>query len=421
MLVSGAGGVSRGHLFFSRVSEVLDARNVQTQEKLDALTGKAPAIRAAFEERVKTLMAKQRYKGGLWRRSGVREAAENAAKAVDQETEVAVDVVRFRAAASVVAAVRGEVRQTVERLQQLSARLVKIAGELRAQAPDDGMPRQVRPFTVELPCPDHLRIEHPVHAHDVLAHLARHGVDLLEDEGLTDDEYKDLFTEFARGMNGLAELGSFEIETLFQDRAFRHRHVELLDRLAEPMWQYETAYLHGGRGTHTIYIFGVANAEHTYFRADELAEALSASHHPQIASTNDSRRVYCYKIEAAIPAFALDRMPYYRERYGNREDVTYHVDAAWQDAAPDLWPPDLDERARPCGGASKPKPAERVAVHKIASEDTLSAAVDAPPAGATAAEAGDVAAPSEHDTSPRPTLLEPPATGGPVDDVDAPA
>jgi len=420
-LLGGAGGVSRGVLFFTRVSEALDERHAQAQKKLETLTGSAPRVREEFEERLKKFQATQRFLGGVLRKGRVREAAENAAATVDQETDLSVNTVRFRTAASAIAAVRGEVRETAERLQRLSDRLVKIAVELRTQAPDDGTARQVRPFTVELPCPEHLRIEHPVHAHDVLAHLAKYEVDLLAQEGRTDDEFKELFTEFARGMKGLAELGDFEIETLFGDRAFRHRHVELLDQLAEPMWQYETAYLHGGRGTHTIYIFGVGNAEHTYFRADELAEALSATHYPQVASTNDARRVYCYKVEAAIPAFALDRMAYYRERYGNREDVTYHVDAAWQDAAPDLWPPDLDERARPCGGASKPKPVERVAVHKIASEDTLSAAADAPPAGATAAEAGDVAAPSEHDTSLRPTSLEPPATGGPFDDVDAPA
>jgi hypothetical protein len=415
-LVGGAGGLSRAVHFFTRVATVLDERHAQAEKKLQGLAAGAPGVREEFEKRMKELQTSQKYLGRVLRRNAVRSAAENAGASVDQETALAVDAVRYTAAGAVITSFRGEVRDVAERLQRLLDRLSKLAADLRSQARVPSAPRQVRPFTIELPCPGHLKAEHPVHADDVLAYMAQRDLDLLAAESRTDDELKEIFTGFAREMRGIADLGDFDIETLFSDRAFLHRHVELLDQVADPMWQYETAYLHGGRGTHTIYIFGVGNADRTNFRSDEVAEALSSSHYCQVTSTNDRQRIYCYKIEAAIPGFALDRMHSYRNRYEHGTGGTFHVDGAWQEGAPDLWP--ASNGAGHSANGTGARPGNRVPVDKIVSDAGAASTNGANPAAGHANGAAPYGGDAEHGPS---SAGDPPDAGAPPHGADASA
>lgn len=330
-------GLARAVTFLDSLAGRLDTILQGAQRELENRRERSRNAAGAFTRQVEDFQRKQKLLGRWWRGGKVRGAAENAAAAANQEMDLAVEAGRYEAAITLCTTLRSTCGAVVGSLRGLAGRLGTIQKQLeRESEPQDGESR-VRPFTIQLPFPEFLKEDPTVTPGEVLQWLRREQKDVFALGDEKDEEIARLLLAFASTRDSVAKLRQQDLETLFGQEYDLDQQIRLLDRVAEPLWEYETAYLDGGRGTHTIYVFGVRNADTTVLKNNRVWKMLAASHSSQPTSTNDPRRIFCYKVEAAVPAFILDRMRSYEARY-KKNTLVYHVDAAWAVSAPDLWP-----------------------------------------------------------------------------------
>ncbi|MFC4427129.1 tubulin-like doman-containing protein [Deinococcus navajonensis] len=127
------------------------------------------------------------------------------------------------------------------------------------------------------------------------------------------------------------------------ERTFRE-----LDAISAPCWDYQDAWVSNPAVGHLeqLNILGVENRRdaHPVFHPTIQDVFAGHLHKFQTVSTGDPQRVILYKIEAAIPAFALANAQVYREKYMmQRDNASYHIHREWE-ALPDLAPlPDQAE------------------------------------------------------------------------------
>lgn len=127
------------------------------------------------------------------------------------------------------------------------------------------------------------------------------------------------------------------------ERTFRE-----LDAISAPCWDYQDAWVSNPAVGHLeqLNILGVDNRreQHPVFHPTIQDVFAGHLHKFQTVSTGDPQRVILYKIEAAIPAFALANAQLYREKYMMQKDnVSYHIHRDWE-GLPDLAPlPDQAE------------------------------------------------------------------------------
>lgn len=130
----------------------------------------------------------------------------------------------------------------------------------------------------------------------------------------------------------LKKLSESEKKTIIKD----------LDRMAVPLWQYDRGVV---ESTQMIYQFGVPNKDDTIMLSKEVQNNLEdLKYNPSIVSLNDPNRIIYFKVEAAIPAFAIKNVAQYKKEYSNiAAPFNYHIDRNWEEVLPDLFPESDDE------------------------------------------------------------------------------
>ena len=127
----------------------------------------------------------------------------------------------------------------------------------------------------------------------------------------------------------------------------RHKLLTDLDKMASPLWQYDEGVVIGSRKTEMIYLFGVNNLEDTMFNIETLRSHFESTTNPTIISTGDPLRITCFKVEAAIPAYTVQNMKTYRNKYINPDySFSYHLDKNWEISLPKLFPGTDEEENR---------------------------------------------------------------------------
>ncbi|MCX8072738.1 MAG: hypothetical protein N3C12_09840 [Candidatus Binatia bacterium] len=120
-----------------------------------------------------------------------------------------------------------------------------------------------------------------------------------------------------------------------------------LDALSAPAWDYQDAWLanpHVAR-REQVHIIGIEDKNDSLhpllvgeFRKI-FAGNVDATRKLAVVSTGDPKRIYLYKIEASIPAFTLQGIEMYRERYLDlSSDRSFHVDRQLEQHIPELVP-----------------------------------------------------------------------------------
>ncbi|GGM16643.1 tubulin-like doman-containing protein [Deinococcus aerophilus] len=127
------------------------------------------------------------------------------------------------------------------------------------------------------------------------------------------------------------------------ERAFRE-----LDEISAPCWDYQDAWVSNPAVGHLeqLNILGIEDkrdATHPVFSSTVQDVFAGHLHKFQHVSTRDPGRIILYKIEAAIPAFALAGAQTYREKYETLSaNGSYHIHRDWEHL-PDLAPlPDAE-------------------------------------------------------------------------------
>jgi hypothetical protein len=318
----------------------------EMQQERDALLERRKGAPGRYKaQREEATMAKQKLIGGG---KLVEEIARNFAATLNDDAASSVEAMRRAEAVVLFTSVYTEVKRLAEQLGDLHRRLETLARSFSQEMEElRSRQRALRPFTIELSLPDSLVETAPVGPDEFLTWLRDRNEGVLDLASLGSAQVAERILAFARQRKAVQQIQALHIEEVLRSlpREQLARRVKELDQVAVPMWQYDTAYVAGSHSTQTIYLFGVENADETIFTTD-TQQMLSSNQPPQIASTADPRRVFCYKVEAAVPAFTIGGMEHYKLRYENPNAAfCYHAHREWQAKAPDLWP-NADEGSR---------------------------------------------------------------------------
>ena len=271
------------------------------------------------------------------------EAAENLKALVNEESERAAQMARRSEAATLFTTLVSEARQMHDDLKKLSQRLESIRSRFtqRLEALRSSHSAQ-RPFTVEIrPSDEMVRTDGTESAQAFLRWLNERDQAVMDLADVQSEDLEAYVMDFAQQRPAIQRVFALHIEDVLREMPSEELTdlIDTLDQTAVPLWDYEKAYMSGPKETETFYLFGVPNASETYLTTDRLNGMLQSTNPPQLTGTSDSHRVFCYKVEAAIPAFAVRGLQTYKMRYEDANaPFTYHIDDRWEEDAPDLEP-----------------------------------------------------------------------------------
>ncbi|HEX2077428.1 MAG TPA: tubulin-like doman-containing protein [Longimicrobium sp.] len=332
--------------FLNALAGRLDGFRHEMQQERDAFRERRKGAGGRYKaQREEAALAKQKWFGAD---KLLEEIGRNFAATLNDDAAASVEAMRRAEAAVLFTSVISEVKGLAEQLGDLHRRLESLSRSLNQDLERLRSQQQaLRPFTIELALPENMVGTAPVAPDDFLVWLRDRKETVLDLAQLGTSEVAGRILAFARARDGIQQIRSMHIEDVLRrlPREQLAKRVKEMDQVAVPMWQYETAYVAGQQSTQTIYLFGVENADETIFTSD-TQQMLSSNQPPQMASTADPRRVFCYKVEAAVPAFTVQGMEHYKLRYENPNAAfCYHAHRDWQRHAPDLWP-NADDASR---------------------------------------------------------------------------
>jgi hypothetical protein len=322
---------------FAREGAKAEKEGVDARQQLDRLRAEVSRVKKAW----------------LRRSQKVRGLGTSFAQTAGKAVSSTWDQARNRRAEEVVKAVLQGVRQQYQQLEDLRDKIPGIAAELR----QGGAPKtRIDPFTVRMPCPtpksaDQVNPE----ARDFFEWLSDGGRKLHDLLDLRKEELVKVFLAFAHTRKSVLALQEMEMSSAWEacPEEDKLEYIRLLEELASPLWEYEPEFLGGDKSTSMLQIMGVPNAR--FNLEDVLPRSSQAGRSVHRATTGDGRRIYCYKVEAAIPAFILSGIRNYRPRFARTSSETFfHIDLRWENI-PDLCPdgyPNLG--ARPSSNGTGP-------------------------------------------------------------------
>ena len=125
----------------------------------------------------------------------------------------------------------------------------------------------------------------------------------------------------------------------------RRAAIRELATMAEPLWSYDRGHVTGTKKTTELFLVGTASDTESILQDPALLREVAPERTTSVSvvGTGDTRRITCLKIEAAVPAFVLDRMESWRHRFRDPDrPFNYHTADAYQ-SVPDLFPGTADD------------------------------------------------------------------------------
>jgi hypothetical protein len=223
--------------------------------------------------------------------------------------------------------------------------------------------RDLKPFVQELRPPNLTEEAPKVDAHDFLAWLQRADRTVIGLSDLRLNEFKAILMDYGFTNQRVQEIKNTKIDDLLKAMTpeARMKHVQMLDSMASPLWQYDQGRISADKRTENIYLFGVADKDATVFTEGDLGRSIESPYPPSIVSTGDPKRVICFKVEAAVPAFVISNVLRYRERYLDpNKPFSYHLHRDWEKELPDLMPAAEEEEGRKYWSVGLAEPFSRI-------------------------------------------------------------
>jgi len=321
---------------------MMDSERADYENKLKELSGYYEKIQEDIAKASKKLFGANK---------AVKEASIKLKSIVDRELEYYMEIVRRDKAFSFFAKIIEEVANRKSELADLSEHLNVLAQtfsqdiqRLRLQK------KSIKPFELELKTDTILDIKKPcVNETDFLNWLRENNYSLLELPKMMFKDIENIFMRYGYEQDAIKGLKNKRIEDILKElpEAEFNSYIRTLDEMASPLWQYDTGHVSGDKKTENIYLFGVYSREDTILTQDKIRKIIQMQFDPAIVSTGDSKRIVCFKIESAVPAFVINNMRKYREKYLDPDrPFSYHIWRDWEEKLLDCFPMSEEETSR---------------------------------------------------------------------------
>ncbi|GBD26648.1 hypothetical protein HRbin30_01988 [bacterium HR30] len=340
---------------------------------VERLRARAETLRRSWEHAVKEEERKQDenraafaanlpYRPSLREQWGLREPeqARVTRGVIGREQQNAVSratkKARLKAAEKLVQTAQQRLEE-FERLE-LAARQFVEALRVRAKASTGDRDRDALPFTLELP-PPYLEAQRDLdEAESEVALAGENPLKKTRFRELRKNPEAILKEVFDDGSSACLKDWLREVQRKDRKDSLRMA-VEFalreLNDLSAPAWDYQDAWLANPRVARReqVHILGLGeeDPEHPLLSGEFryiFADNVDADRKLACVPTGDPNRIYLYKIEASIPAFTLQGIERYRERYADLSaDRSFHVDRKFEEKPPELFPmPSREDTAR---------------------------------------------------------------------------
>jgi hypothetical protein len=341
-------GLEYSRSFLASLAGQLIAFKSEMNDERDALDREKSELPSRYDN-AKT-EAEAAAKAIFGSKSKLEAAFRKLKQIADREARLVMDVERREKAIDFFTHMLHEVSQWSERLGAFRDYCDVLTGELSTEIQRIKQERtEIKPFVQEVK-PKSLSEELPPRpAEEFLRWLSSDKkLSMLDVANLRISELKSLLLEFGASDPRVKEVSGKSIDDILRDASEdeRRRYIETLDQMASPLWQYNQGSISGDKHTTNIYLFGVADTTNTVFVPEQIRAAIESPYEPQVVATGDTKRVVCFKVEAAVPAFVVHNLPGYKEQYSAPNTISFHLHKNWKTELPDLFPGADEAEAR---------------------------------------------------------------------------
>ncbi len=278
-------------------------------------------------------------------------ALKNYKQLVDRESGLILEIERRERAIEFFAYIIDDANKWIEKLNAFSSYCDTLTQELNTDIQRMKFAKKdIKPFVLELKPASLEKKIPPVEAHDFIKWLKDdRKLDLLKLAEMRVGEVKDVLLEYGFSQEEVKEVKEKSIDmilkTLPEDKKINY--IRLLGEMSTPLWQYDQGMISGDKKVENIYLFGIENLETKVLDLETVQKAISSKYKPDFIATGDSKRVICFRVESAVPAFTIYNMSRYREKYMDPERAFgYHIHRDWENKFPDIFPGTEEEEAR---------------------------------------------------------------------------
>lgn len=296
--------------------------------------------------------AKQASKRLFGRNAAIENVLKRFKGIVDQEVVFLLEIERREEAIEFFTYVIDAARELLEKLRTISRYCTALNQELNQDIQKEKLDEKtIKPFIEEIKPANLTEYIPQVEADDFLIWLPKDKkltiIQIAETKLL---DVKNILIDYAYSQEKVKEIKEKSIDEVLRELSpeKRIKYISLLDKIAAPLWNYNRGWVTGNYTTHNIYLFAVPDPEDTVFKPEEITSALRSPYKPSIVGTGDTKRILCFKVESAIPAFVLSKMPEYKEKYSIPEEqrpFPYHINRNWENELPTLFPPEGEKES----------------------------------------------------------------------------
>ncbi|MCH7667193.1 MAG: hypothetical protein IH936_14845 [Acidobacteria bacterium] len=279
---------------------------------------------------------------GLFSRAAWEDLAQRLQNCTVNQAKWDLEKTRREEAARLFQGLTTRIKKELERLTRLRSLAEALVSDLNRQL--EGLRRRApkhEPFAKLFEPMEQDQGTQKAQVEDFLNWLTQQGTTVSNLPDLQIQEVKKLLADYAREQDQVKLALDRSIEEVLEELPAKERYkqISLLGQMAEPLWSYNKARTVGDHATELLFLIGTASEDKTVLSDPELDAHLERGPYPpQIVSTGDRYRITCLKIEAAVPAFILDGISRYRDRYRDPDrPFTYHTSDQFEGAV-DLFP-----------------------------------------------------------------------------------
>lgn len=270
---------------------------------------------------------------------------------VDKEASLVLEIARREDAIEFFAFIIDEANKWNERLNAFSRYCSALTQELNQDIQRKKLEKkEIKPFVHEIKPKELKETDLSVEPNDFLTWLRDDKqLNVMKLAEMRIGEIKSVLLEYGNSQEKVKTIKEKSINDILKElsKEKKMEYVGLLDRMASPLWQYDQGLVAADKKTQNIYLFGVENPDDTVFDPEEIKTAIASAYDPAVVGTGDPKRVVCLKVEASVPAFVINDMPRYREKYNaTNKPFSYHIHKDWETGLPALFPGTEAEEAR---------------------------------------------------------------------------